>query len=103
MMKRLVAIHPEGTITEEIITKVPTLEDLQKIVGGYIEVVPYFNRYDDKMCVAFCNEEGKLKQLPVNMPAQALWMQAVEGRPLNDMLVGSIAIVVGPLDFLEEI
>lgn len=33
------------------------LENLQKIVGGYIEVVPI----DDKCNVLICNEEGKLQ------------------------------------------
>lgn len=40
----------------------PTLENLQKIVGGYIEIVP--NRYTD--AIMYCNEEGKLEDLESN-------------------------------------
>lgn len=38
-----------------------TLENIQKIVGGYIECFPVF---DNVLCV--CNEEGKLLGLPAN-------------------------------------
>ena len=39
-----------------------TLEDLQKAVGGYIEVI---HPFDDSACI-ICNEEGKLNGLPLN-------------------------------------
>ena len=39
-----------------------TLENLQKTVGGYIEVVPI-----DEKNVLICNEEGKLKNQPFNL------------------------------------
>ena len=39
-----------------------TLEDLQKAVGGYIEVI---HPFDDSACI-ICNEEGKLNGLPMN-------------------------------------
>ena len=38
-----------------------TLDELQSIVGGYIEVVPL--TFDS---VIICNEEGKLRDLPFN-------------------------------------
>ena len=38
-----------------------TLEALQEIVGGYIEVVPL--TFDD---IIICNEEGKLYGMPLN-------------------------------------
>ena len=39
-----------------------TLEDLQKAVGGYIEVI---HPFDDSTCI-ICNEEGKQNGLPLN-------------------------------------
>lgn len=39
-----------------------TLENLQKIVGGFIEVVPVATN-----TVIICNEEGKIRQLPTNI------------------------------------
>lgn len=39
------------------------LEDLQRVVGGYIEVYPCS---DDPDCCFILNEEGKIKGLPLN-------------------------------------
>lgn len=38
-----------------------TLEAMQKIVGGYIELVPVRTG-----CVMLCNEEGRIQKLPYN-------------------------------------
>jgi len=89
------------------------LEELQAAVGGYIEPVPRFTTiWDDDAklyveCVAFCNEEGKLDELPVNPVATALWNEAVSGpswrKPLADVLVGPVAIVFGDAEFMAEL
>jgi Domain of unknown function (DUF3846) len=103
--KYLISIHPDGRIRKEAIDKAPDHTVLNKIVGGYIELIPYFTKYDGSSCVAFCNEEGKLPhlKLPPNKFAQALWERAV-GRPITeDYLVGSIAIIVGPEKFLRTL
>ena len=42
------------------------LENLQKTVGGYIEVVPLTTSPDGKPILLICNEEGKLKGLEPN-------------------------------------
>lgn len=102
----LVAVHPTGEIKKKAIKKTPTLEDLQAIVGGSIELVPYFNTYEMSPCVAFCNEEGKLKHMPVNQPAQVLWAMCggkAAFAAYADVLVGNIAIVVGSKQFLQTL
>ena len=43
-----------------------TLEELQGIVGGYIEVYPV-----NKNISIICNEEGKLLDLPINFIIQS--------------------------------
>ena len=53
-----------------------TLENLQRIVGGYIEVLPIGG---DLLII--CNEEGKLENLEDNMEYG------------DDMLVGTIIVV----------
>jgi Domain of unknown function (DUF3846) len=106
-MSYLISISPTGAILQNPIKDVPTLDDLQKIVGGYIEVIPFWNVYNDGTkllpCVAFCNEEGKLHGLPINNHAQVLWQGAVGDRMLTDHLVGTIAVVVGPRWFLNKL
>jgi Domain of unknown function (DUF3846) len=85
------------------------LQQLQEAVGGYIELVPGFTSIDVNgetvACLAFCNEHGKINNLPVNYRATKLWDQALRrdsGRGLSlpaggiaDYLVGSIVIVHG--------
>ena len=45
----------------------PSLEELQAAVGGYIEMVRTNN-----VGYLYCNEEGKLLGLPVNMAATTM-------------------------------
>lgn len=103
MKGTLTVVHPSGEITKKEYSSEIPLEDLQKTVGGYIELVPFFTQYEGRPCRAFCNEYGKLNQLPYNEPATALWEQ-VFGRSVRpDFLVGSIAIVTGDREFMEEL
>jgi Domain of unknown function (DUF3846) len=103
--KYLISVSPDGRIRKEAIEKAPDFKVLNKIVGGYIELIPYFTKYDGHPCVAFCNEEGKLPhhKLPFNKFAQGLWEKAV-GRPITeDYLVGTIAIITGSQTFLSTL
>lgn len=65
-----------------------SLEDLQKAVGGYIE---QFSNFDDD-AVIVCNEEGKLRGLPLN--------RAIYGKDgkLMDIIAGDFLICRAPLD-----
>jgi hypothetical protein len=79
----------------------PALQDLQDIVGGYIEAVPHWDRHLLDTCVVWCNEEGKLHELPVNQRATAMWW-GVLGQPVDDVLCGDIVIVVNLPDKDED-
>lgn len=59
------------------------LEELQGIVGGYIECL---NLNDGRLLV--CNEEGKLKDLDLNVRATEL----VRTNGYNDWIVGDVLI-----------
>lgn len=56
-----------------------TLENLQKIVGGHIEV----HTLTSNGCVLICNEEGKLKKLEPNFRL---------GNVFPDVIVGTVII-----------
>jgi hypothetical protein len=99
--KYLISVSPQGRIRKEGIDKPPHHTILNKIVGGSIELVPYFDKYDGDPCVAFCNENGK--GLPFNKFAHELWEKAFGRTITEDHLVGSIAIIVGPLSFLRQL
>lgn len=102
----IITIPVMGEITLKEVTSPNLLSDLQKIVGGHIEAVPYFDKFmwekKKQSCVAFCNEEGKLLDLPINHRATFFWLNA-KSAPIDDVLVGDIAIVLGDEEFMKRI
>jgi hypothetical protein len=103
MTQFMVVISPQNIMEFEALLKVPDLQKLRDAVLGDIEVVPMFDTFDDKPCVAFCNEDGKGRGMRVNALAQRYWERAVKAPILNDVLVGPIAIIVGPIGFLKQL
>jgi hypothetical protein len=114
MRGTLLIFHPYETRPPEVrhVNGPPTLELLKEgIGGGYLETVPYFLTIDHDgvrhNCVAFCDEEGKLKQFDHNPEATIRWDQAMRRavgcgcRP--DYLVGQIAVVFGDREFMEAL
>ena len=113
MKGELRVIHVGGDETIQDLTAPPTLDVLQAAVGGYIEEIPYFNSVKWRgektiqRCVAFGNEEGKLRKLKFNWRATDLWdaafQRATRVRPDPDFLVGDIAIVSGDQEFMRAL
>jgi hypothetical protein len=103
--KRLIVIEPDNTVTVRPLDGPPGLEELQEAVKGSIEVVPYFTAFCGDPCVAFCNEEGKLKGMPVNTVANMHWVMAISRLvfKINDVLVGPVVIITGPRSFLGQL
>jgi hypothetical protein len=89
----------------------PELKYFTDAVGGYIEVVPYFTSivWDGQLheCVAFCDEEGKIKRKEPNVSADLFWRMAQERAGLkmmiDDYLVGDICVVFGDKEFMREL
>jgi hypothetical protein len=89
-VKVLTVIHADGrpdTVTQEK----DTLETLQKAVGGYIEAVPYFRKYNGRVATVYCHDEGKILNFPINRKATAAWRAAYPDT--TDYLVGDILVV----------
>ena len=99
----MIVIKANGDIVTTKLTGQPTLDQLQGGVGGHIEIVPFFNKFMERPCVAFCNEEGKMHGLPFNATAQMFWSQAYGKRIYEDHLVGDILIIVGSPSFLAQL
>jgi hypothetical protein len=104
-MKGRLTIIPAGTgaVSSKELAAAPRLEDLPGGVGGDIELVPGFIRYQGEPCAAFCDEDGKGKRMPVNQRATALWHAMLAPLKVNDYLVGPIVIVTGDRELLEEL
>jgi len=71
----------------------PTLENLQALVGGYIEVIPGFTKYGRVPCIVLGDEEGKLKNKPYNNRATIEWARCMNQRSHD--LVGDIIVLSG--------
>jgi hypothetical protein len=85
------------------LVQAPTLKQLQMGVQGSIELVPFWNHLYGRPCVAFCNEVGKIKNLPRNHYAHALWEASLGRIITEDYLVGNIVIIVADRKFLENL
>src|SRR5215475_12119959 len=87
MKGTMIIMGPEGGQTVRAISAKIDLEELQQAVDGYIELVPYFDEieHDGKRyaCSVFCNEEGKLKGMPINVRATRLWERTLRKKELS--------------------
>lgn len=81
-------IPAHGDITET--TLHDQLEDLQRLVGGYFQVVPL----PVEGLNAFVNEEGKIYGLPIN-PRATL---ATRGTLMRGDYIAGTMVVLGPVD-----
>lgn len=71
--KKLIVILPNGTAVALDAKDPITLEELQFMVGGYIETVAtHLPEIGTKRIIMIINEEGKLKGLPRNQAATVL-------------------------------
>lgn len=93
MAYRIVFIPADSEKPVEIQTanRKPTYTQLSKFVGGYIERVPLFDTWKTRKCDAWCNEEGKLRNLPLNERATMAWWLTVG--QVTYPLVGDTVIV----------
>ena len=81
--------------TKIITDKEPILKEMQKFVGGYIQVVTSVNGNEDIVI----NEEGKMKGLPMNMVATTFYLgedwDAPTSALVHDVLVGNAMVLKG--------
>lgn len=98
-----------GLDIKEYMGATPTLKEMQEAVGGYLETVPHWEQWmrnERTLDVAvFCNEEGKLMQLPVNEFATKEWQaeQSRYGHVLDDVLVGNVIVLYGDAAFMRAL
>src|SRR4051812_12742777 len=103
MMKgKMYVYKTNGEIEAHDLTAPPGLEALQAEVGGFIELIPRFNHFGFMPCIAYCNEEGKIHNLPMNAIATMLWHRALGHQP-NDVLVGNVVILFGDKEFMRAL
>ena len=72
----------------------PDLKAAQDFVGGYVEGIPFPT--GDYLIV---NEEGKLRNLPLNPEATALWKATFDN---DNFITGRNDFVVGPAILIKK-
>lgn len=77
-------IKANGQIVKTIQPKKPDYEQQRKAVDGYIQNIPYFTKAVHeavlyKRGIAYANEEGRMRGLPINRNAMALWRFSCPG------------------------
>ena len=72
----------------------PTLKEAQKFVGGYVEGITFPN--GDYLII---NEEGKIKNLPLNPEATLLWRMTFTK---DKYVTGYNDFVVGPAIYIKK-
>jgi hypothetical protein len=92
-------LMPEHLRVHEFEVGVP-LDVLRAAVGGYLQLVPDFDRYKGRPCEVWCDEEGLLKGKQLNRHMTAEWRSHLdetvgEGNwdPGMASLHGAIAVV----------
>lgn len=99
MAMHVLVINPDGgTLAMMNVPSPPPLEFLQTAVKGPIQQTPMFDHFalaDGKLspCVVFCNEEGKLNGMEVNMIATMAWGETL----LRDHSLEPFDVLVGPV------
>ncbi len=115
MLGTMLIIKPEGRNDSDVLlNKVPSLEELQAAVGGPIQRVPQFNKYQarqadgrylPKECMVYCHENGKMLGLEANNKATSLWNECLRAgfnvHDNADYLVGDIVILYGDVEFMR--
>jgi hypothetical protein len=111
-MRGTLLIYSPAGVTAQEVGELPKLELLKAAIGGgYLEVVPHWTSIEldgkRRRCVAFCDEDGKHKGLPLNPLATTEWdavMRHDHGCGCApDYLVGNVVVVFGDREFMEAL
>lgn len=94
-MGQIVRLNTDGAPVITEAHKHPTLEELQEIVGGYIEIV--YVMYGGKRIQMIVNEDGHAMSLPLNREATHIYhaTAALRGYRTEHPIVGDAVLLVG--------
>ena len=96
-----ITIKTDGKILRVAMNKQPTFDFIQQVVGGSIELVPHFSKYEGRpVTVVYANEEARRTTLKFNTLATQAWLSCLHGGPkrYRPQLFGDILIVMRSLD-----
>jgi hypothetical protein len=90
-------LHPDGTWIAEVRSEPPSLDTLKEIVEGPIELISLIHEGEPVQLIL--NKEGKLKDLPYNPGATALYYESLSTfKPL----MGTAVLLRGSAQLTED-
>ncbi len=94
-MGRMTVYLTDGTSTALEVDKAPTLEQLQKLVGGYIEIVHVL--YNGQRAQMIVNDEGHIHGMPPNHMGTAIYHATarLRGYVTGHLIVGDVVVLEG--------
>jgi len=93
-MAKAIVIKTNGQVERK---DMGSLEDLQKAVGGYIEAIGVNWTDSIKNITVYCNEEGRVHELPINM-ACCMWLSQNGMYPALETPIHGDVVVIGDCD-----
>lgn len=99
-MYKYIIMKPDGVVSCETHKQRFEYEEVRRIVGGLVQIVPYFSslEYEGRKFnrgTAYANEEGWVHGLPHNPHATNAWIKACPaGDPKRMDLAGTVLFVV---------
>ena len=96
-----ITINTDGMIHCVAMNKPPTIDFIQRAVGGSIEMVPHFIKYEGRpVTVVYANEEARRITLKFNPLATEAWQLCLHGGPkrYQPQLFGDILVVMKRLN-----
>ena len=82
MTYTVIVFHANGEICRSTQPKAPNYDQQKNAVGGYIETVPHFTKYDGMTRgTCYANEDGIGKFLPFNKNATDAWLACLGKGP----------------------
>jgi len=96
-----ITINTDGMIHCVAMNKPPTIDFIQRAVGGSTEMVSHFIKYEGRpVTVVYANEEARRMTLKFNTHATQAWLLCLGGGPkrFRPQLSGDILIVMRTLN-----
>lgn len=92
---RITVLHPDNKTTLAVHSRKPDLKTLQALVGGLIQLVPHWTMWEGQRAEVWCNENGRIHDLPFNPLATQKWKDVLGKGPFSyePKLFGDVAIV----------
>ena len=100
-MYDVITIKADGKILRAAMNMQPSLDFIQQAVGGSIEMVPHFIKYEGRpVTVVYANEEARRMTLRFNTLATQAWLLCLHGGPKRHrpQLFGDILIIMRTLN-----